>query len=328
MLEAVVTSHEDRAKAPREAALAAAALLCSVGGLALALEAPWGERLALGLAFAGLSYPALVFALPAAGPGLRRWLERPGSRGLYAAGLLAVFSVERLVRGSARDLAIAALYLAVPLLLTADRPSAPRPLWRDLALVPLLWIPLELHAVPGEATLLRLLGLDLLLLLYAGERRLCEPGRWLPSRRREWLWGAGAWAVFLVAAIPFATMTGFAHPGLSARSPGGWLLFLVLTYWIVAVPEEALFRGTIQELLARAWARKLAALVVAAVVFGLAHLDNHNGDPPDWRYVVLATLAGIAYGTAYLRTGNLAAGSLTHFLVDVTWRGFFAGPHA
>ena len=42
-------------------------------------------------------------------------------------------------------------------------------------------------------------------------------------------------------------------------------------------------------------------------------------------YVVLATVAGAAYGLAYLRTRNLAAPVLTHFLVDVTWRGFFAG---
>lgn len=41
--------------------------------------------------------------------------------------------------------------------------------------------------------------------------------------------------------------------------------------------------------------------------------------------MLLATVAGVAYGTAYVRTGNLAAPTLTHFLVDVTWRGFLAG---
>ena len=42
-------------------------------------------------------------------------------------------------------------------------------------------------------------------------------------------------------------------------------------------------------------------------------------------YLVLASIAGVAYGYAYHRTGNIAAPTLCHFLVDITWRGFFAG---
>ena len=55
------------------------------------------------------------------------------------------------------------------------------------------------------------------------------------------------------------------------------------------------------------------------VLYGLAHF-------PDWRYILLATPAGAAYGLAYLQTRNLAAPILTHFLVDAVWRLFFSAP--
>jgi membrane protease YdiL (CAAX protease family) len=80
-----------------------------------------------------------------------------------------------------------------------------------------------------------------------------------------------------------------------------------------------------QGLIGRAIPGLWPALIIASILFGLSHMNNATPIAPDWRYVALATLAGIAYGMAYLRTGNIAAPTLTHFLVDVTWRGFFAG---
>ena len=89
----------------------------------------------------------------------------------------------------------------------------------------------------------------------------------------------------------------------------------------IAVPEELLFRGIIQNLLEKEIGRPGLALGVAAVIFGAAHLNN--GPSPDWRYFLLATLAGMVYGRAYARTRNLMAPALVHTLVDVAWRGFF-----
>ena len=82
-----------------------------------------------------------------------------------------------------------------------------------------------------------------------------------------------------------------------------------------------LFRGIIQNLLEKEIGRPGLALGVAAVIFGAAHLNN--GPHPDWRYFLLATLAGVVYGRAYARTRNLMAPALVHTLVDVAWRGFF-----
>ena len=51
---------------------------------------------------------------------------------------------------------------------------------------------------------------------------------------------------------------------------------------------------------------------VSAVIFGLAHL-------PDIRYALLATLAGLAYGWVYARTGRITASALTHTGVNWIW---------
>ena len=50
----------------------------------------------------------------------------------------------------------------------------------------------------------------------------------------------------------------------------------------------------------------------SSIIFGLAHL-------PDLRYVVLATLAGVAYGWVYLATRRITASAVTHALVDWIW---------
>lgn len=294
---------------------------------AMLLDDPASHRATRAFVFFVLSVPPLLLALLAWLRALRHAAARASGRWVYGTVLFLALVPERLVRGSASDLAGPALYVAGALLLTADRPRDARALWRDLPLVLLLWIPLELRWIPGEWTLLRLLGLDLLLLLYVVERPVCEPGRLVVARSRELAWGAGYWIVFLAIAIPVAIGTGFASPGVSDRSSTEWIAFVLLTFWTIALPEEALFRGAIQGLLEKALGNPWWALALASVVFGLSHLNNRNGDAPDWRYVLLATIAGLAYGLAYIKTRNLAAPILTHALVDVTWRGFFAGPH-
>jgi len=63
-------------------------------------------------------------------------------------------------------------------------------------------------------------------------------------------------------------------------------------------------------------------LIVAAVIFGAAHLNN--GPPiPNYRYFLMAGIAGVFYGRAWRSTGSLMASSLTHALVDTFWSMFF-----
>ena len=132
---------------------------------------------------------------------------------------------------------------------------------------------------------------------------------------------AGYFAVFVPVAIALGVVTGFIQPAERFASPGALLLMALGIFVFIAVPEELLFRGIIQNLLEKEIGRPGLALGVAAVIFGAAHLNN--GPSPDWRYFLLATLAGVVYGRAYARTRNLMAPALVHTLVDVAWRGFF-----
>jgi CAAX protease family protein len=85
------------------------------------------------------------------------------------------------------------------------------------------------------------------------------------------------------------------------------------------VAEEALFRGVIQRRLqgelatpVHASSREITGLILAAIVFGLAHYAGGV-----WS-VVLATIAGIGYGWIFWRTNRIEASILTHFLVNTT----------
>ncbi|HEY6330061.1 MAG TPA: CPBP family intramembrane glutamic endopeptidase, partial [Blastocatellia bacterium] len=74
--------------------------------------------------------------------------------------------------------------------------------------------------------------------------------------------------------------------------------------------------------LAKAFHRPLLGLVLGSVIFGAAHLDN---PPKIWRYAMLATLAGLAYGWTYMKTRSSVASSIVHMLVDWVWGVFFRG---
>lgn len=92
----------------------------------------------------------------------------------------------------------------------------------------------------------------------------------------------------------------------------------------VAFAEETLFRGMIQGSLSKAFARfgwsPYSAVVAGAMLFGLSHI--YGG----WTYVALATVAGLFYGMAYMRTGLLVAPILVHFLLNLTHALFFTYP--
>jgi hypothetical protein len=288
-----------------------------VGAAAVFLPEPPSVKAGLASTFLLLSAGPLLAAHPRWLELFRAWVGRKTVRWWLGLAAVVALAPTYWAREDLGSLPWAALYVAVPLLITADRPRRPQALVRDFAIVLLLWLPLEFGLVPGELVALKLVALNTLLLLYVLERRLFEPGRLVPTRKIEWAWGVGVCVAFLLLAIPIGMLTGFAQPGLNRTPPVEQFLSLVLLFWLTALPEEALFRGTIQGLIEKV-SRPWIALAVASVIFGLAHF-------PDWRYILLATLAGAAYGLAYLQTRNLAAPILTHFLVDAVWRVFFSG---
>lgn len=222
-----------------------------------------------------------------------------------------------------RALAYAAYLLAPALLVALARGHGERradagepPPLLVLAAAALLWLPIELDLVPAlrvpaprGTDVSRFLGLADAIWLFLVAWPLPRAG-FAPPRGRDVALAAAAFAVYSLVALPVGFATGFIvwnpRPTFpdAARAPA-------LIYALIALPEEFLFRGLIQNAIERLMAPG-AALAVASVIFGLAHL-------PDPRYVLLATVAGAAYGWVYRRTGRVTAAAVTHMLVDAVW---------
>jgi membrane protease YdiL (CAAX protease family) len=128
--------------------------------------------------------------------------------------------------------------------------------------------------------------------------------------------------------IPIGVLLGFLH--FHRTWPQFWLppAAWTFTFIFVALPEELFFRGLVQNLLehrpqgigGRFGARDLA-LLLASVLFGLSHFNK--GAHFNWRYVLLATIAGIFYGRAWREKHRLFASSVTHASVDTLWSLWF-----
>jgi membrane protease YdiL (CAAX protease family) len=89
----------------------------------------------------------------------------------------------------------------------------------------------------------------------------------------------------------------------------GWSLGQIALISVAAgLSEEALFRGLIQGGLSKAIGLE-AALLLASVLFGMAHLIT-------WTYGILATVIGAYLGLLWIWTGNLFAPITTHALYD------------
>jgi uncharacterized protein len=91
----------------------------------------------------------------------------------------------------------------------------------------------------------------------------------------------------------------------------------IFTFFFIAVPEELFFRGWMQNLLERRIGRH-AALLLTACLFGLSHF-NKRALHFNWRYVLLAAIAGVFYGRAWRQERRVGASAVTHATVDTLW---------
>jgi membrane protease YdiL (CAAX protease family) len=140
----------------------------------------------------------------------------------------------------------------------------------------------------------------------------------------EWLTGVEYFAFFM----PVGVLLGWAlrlirfHP-----APIVWwkLPFVAVgTYfgilWVVALGEEFFFRGFLQHVLMRRTGSDAAGLILASVLFGIAHLPYR----PNWRFAALASVLGLFCGLAYIKARSMRASMVTHALVVTTFRLLFA----
>ena len=90
-----------------------------------------------------------------------------------------------------------------------------------------------------------------------------------------------------------------------------------------ALPEEILFRSLIQNLLMLRFGSNNRTLLAAALIFGCAHLNNGPQPLPNWRYMILATIAGLAYGAVFRKASTVLSSTALHTAVDWTKHLFF-----
>jgi membrane protease YdiL (CAAX protease family) len=77
----------------------------------------------------------------------------------------------------------------------------------------------------------------------------------------------------------------------------------------------------LQNVLSRSCKSEFAGWWTASVLFGFSHITNLGF--PNWRYVILASIAGLFYGWTWRRTNSIFASALVHAAVDTTWHFFF-----
>jgi hypothetical protein len=127
--------------------------------------------------------------------------------------------------------------------------------------------------------------------------------------------------IFAAIAIPLGMKMHFLVWAPSIEHLRELPLSILGILFFTAWPEEFLFRGLLQNLLSKSLKSSWAGLLVAAVIFGFAHILH--GPFPNWRYVALASIAGIFYGLVWIRTRSLVPGVLMHALVDISWHILF-----
>jgi len=168
----------------------------------------------------------------------------------------------------------------------------------------------------GHLTLIHLCALVLIL-----ERRIHETGYGFWPNWRDWRTGALHYLYFLPIGAVLALGLHAVRPGSATPmwlAPG--IFFGML--WTVALSEEFLFRGVLQQWLEEWTWNRTAALTLTSLAFGVVHLWFRGF--PNWRWALIAGAMGWFCGRARNQAGNIRAGMVTHALVIATWMGFFA----
>lgn len=225
-----------------------------------------------------------------------------------------------------------ALYALLPVLMAwlMERAAAADPEqrgnWRDAFILLILGLAVDLRwfdsAWPaGLRGLGNLLLVDAGLYAFLGVRRLSGTGFDFHLHWTDWKTGLRELAFFAPAVIVLGLALGFIHPHANVPGLGKAALTWAGIFIFVAIPEELFFRAWVQNFLERRVGR-YAALVIASILFGLSHFNKRSAHF-NWRYVLLATIAGIFYGRAWRENRRVPASTITHTCVDWLWSWWF-----
>ena len=223
--------------------------------------------------------------------------------------------------------ALAAAYTMAPVVLTISAGTAKAGAWQDYLAMLAIFLPLKMRllnvlwpyggpTIGSVATMLLAISVALATFLFV---------RQFDGVGYNIVWGRDAvFAVLLhfgllaVIVIPLGMALHFIRFDPSQAHwkslPADAISIFLLTAW----PEELLFRGLLQNSLSRTLSNEIGGWFAASVIFGLAHIAN-NGVFPNWRYAILATIAGIFYGRTWRKTNSIFTSAIVHALVDTIW---------
>jgi len=223
-----------------------------------------------------------------------------------------------------------ALFVFGPLALAASAERAAAGAWQDFVLLAGVWAavkfgPSHLEWPYPETKLAYaftvLLALNVALAVFVMMRPVGGIGYTIGWGQKWGLYVLASFCIFGCIAIPVGYWLHFI---VFAPQWNAWKsvpLTAVAILFLTAWPEEFLFRGLLQNMLSRASKSDLAGWWTASVLFGFSHITNLGF--PNWRYVILASIAGLFYGWTWRKTGSIFASAIVHALVDVTWHFLF-----
>ena len=224
-----------------------------------------------------------------------------------------------------------ALYAALPVAIAwllgqaAIADPEQRGNWRDAIVLLTLGLAVDLRwfepAWPsGLAGWGKLLLVDAGLYGFVAIRQLGGTGFDFHLRWSDWKTGLRELAFFAPLVVGLGLALGFLHPHGNAPH-FSMILTWIYIFIFIAVPEELFFRAWVQNLLERRVGRR-AALGITAVLFGLSHFNKRSAHF-NWRYLLLASVAGIFYGRAWREQRRVPASAITHASVDAIWTFWF-----
>ena len=186
-----------------------------------------------------------------------------------------------------------------------------------------------LSPVPGVTIdfLGRIMMIGVAATAFLSLRKLEGSGYQLWASRADWKTGLIQAGCFLPVGVLLGAAIGFGRyrpvPVPSWIYPALGVGIFLGMYAAVALFEELLFRGVLQNLTTATLGRPRTAQILASVVYGLVHLPFRSF--PNWRFALLAAVAGWFYGQAYRQRGSVVPAAVAHALVVTVWRLWFTG---
>jgi len=212
--------------------------------------------------------------------------------------------------------------VAVALSQAAKKDPSQTGTWIDFVALAVLGLAVDLRwferAWPAHLAIFnKILLLDAGIYGFLLVRRLEGVGFDLRLRLRDFGIGLREVAFYAPIALALGLGLGFLHFHPRWPAPLHAAMAWFFTFFFIAMPEELFFRGWLQNLLEKRLGR-YGALLLSACFFGLAHFNKRTA-VFNWRYVILAAVAGLFYGRAWRRERRVGASAITHATVDTIW---------